>query len=140
MDTIREFFKRDKFAELAGIELLEVSPGSAKAKMKIGPQHLNGVDIVHGAAIFTLADLVFAAASNSHGTVAVAINASISFIKASSSGTLFAHGREIACNPKLATYTIDVTNEAGEIIAVFQGMVYRKKDTLADVISASSRK
>ena len=131
MDKIREFFKRDKFAQLAGIELLEVSAGSAKAKMTIGPQHLNGVDIVHGGAIFTLADLVFAAASNSHGTVAVAINASISFIKASpAGGTLFAHGREIACNPKLATYTIYVTNEAGEIIAVFQGMVYRKKDPL----------
>jgi acyl-CoA thioesterase len=140
MDKIREFFKRDKFAELAGVELLEVSPGSAKAKMKIGPQHLNGVDIVHGAAVFTLADLVFAAASNSHGTVAVAINASISFIKASTGGTLFAHGREIACNPKLATYAIDITNEAGEVIAVFQGMVYRKKDTLADVMAASSRK
>jgi acyl-CoA thioesterase len=87
MDKIREFFKRDKFAELAGIELLDVSPGRAKAKMTIGPQHLNGVDIVHGGAVFTLADLVFAAASNSHGTVAVAINASISFIKASSAGT-----------------------------------------------------
>ncbi len=136
MDKIREFFKRDKFAELAGIELLEISPGKAKARMKVGPQHLNGVDIVHGGAIFTLADLVFAAASNSHGTVAVAINASISFIKASSGGTLFAEGREIACNPKLATYSIDVTNEAGEIIAVFQGMVYRKKDNLPGVQSA----
>ncbi len=136
MDTVKEFFKRDKFAEMAGIELLEVSPGSSKAKMKIGPQHLNGVKIVHGGAIFTLADLAFAAASNSHGTVAVAINASISFIKASSCGTLFAHAKEIACNPKLATYSIEVTNEAGEVIAVFQGMVYRKKDTLADVMSA----
>jgi acyl-CoA thioesterase len=140
MEQIREFFKRDKFAELAGIELLEVSPGSAKAKMTIGPQHLNGVDIVHGAAVFTLADLVFAAASNSHGTVAVAINASISFIKASTGGTLFAAGREIACNPKLATYTIDINNEAGDIIAVFQGMVYRKKETLTEVMAASSRK
>jgi acyl-CoA thioesterase len=131
MDKIREFFKRDKFAELAGVELLEISPGRAKARMKIGPQHLNGVDIVHGGAIFTLADLVFAVASNSHGTVAVAINASISFIKASPVGTtLFAEGREVACNPKLASYSIDVTNEAGEIIAVFQGMVYRKKDPL----------
>jgi acyl-CoA thioesterase len=131
MDRIRDFFKRDKFAELAGIELLDVSPGRAKAKMTVGPQHLNGVDIVHGGAVFTLADLVFAAASNSHGTVAVAINASISFIKASYAGaTLFAEGREIACNPKLATYSIDVTNEAGDIIAVFQGMVYRKKDSL----------
>jgi acyl-CoA thioesterase len=131
MDKIREFFKRDKFAEMAGIELLEISPGRAKAKMTVGPQHLNGVDIVHGGAVFTLADLVFAAASNSHGTVAVAINASISFIKASPVGTvLYAEGREIACNPKLASYTIDVKNEAGEVVAVFQGMVYRKKDPL----------
>jgi len=138
MDQIREFFKRDKFAELAGIELLEISPGCAKARMKVGPQHLNGVNIVHGGAVFTLADLVFAAASNSHGTVAVAINASISFMKATPPGTtLIAEGREVACNPKLATYNIDVTNEAGEIVATFQGMVYRKKDTLADVISAS---
>ena len=131
MDKIREFFKRDKFAHLAGIELLEVSAGSAKAKMTIGQQHLNGVDITHGGAIFTLADLVFAAASNSHGTIAVAINASISYIKATPVGTtLIAEGREIACNPKLASYTIDVKTEAGEIVAVFQGMVYRKKDPL----------
>ncbi len=134
MDKIREFFKRDKFAELAGVELLEISPGRAKAKMTVEQKHLNGVDIVHGGAIFTLADLVFAVASNSHGTVAVAINASISYIKASPVGTtLIAEGREIACNPKLATYAIDVKNEQGEIIAVFQGMVYRKKDPLPGV-------
>ena len=137
MHKIREFFKRDKFAELAGIELLEISPGKAKAKMTVGPQHLNGVDIVHGGAVFTLADLVFAVASNSHGTVAVAINASISYIKASPVGTvLYAEGREIACNPKLASYTIDVKNEQGELIAVFQGMVYRKKETLAEVMKS----
>lgn len=131
MEKIKQFFKRDKFAELAGIELLEVTPGKAKAKMVVQKHHLNGVDIVHGGAIFTLADLVFAAASNSHGTVAVAINASISYIKASPVGTvLIAEGREISCNPKLGIYSIDVKNEQGEMIASFQGMVYRKKDLL----------
>jgi len=89
---------------------------------------------VHGGAIFALADLVFAAASNSHGTVAVAINANISFLKASAGGTLFADAREISKNPKLGTYTIDVTNEDGDVIAVFQGMVYRKKDKIEDFI------
>ena len=134
MDKIKEFFKRDKFAELAGIELLEVSPGKAKAKMTVAKHHLNGVDIVHGGAIFTLADLVFAVASNSHGTIAVAINATISYFKASPVGTtLIAEGREIACNPKLGTYIIEVKNEQGEMIASFQGTVYRKKDPLPGV-------
>lgn len=131
MRAIKEFFKNDRFAEHNGIELVEVGEGRAKARMKIDERHLNGVNVVHGGAIFTLADLAFAAASNSHGTVAVAINASIWYVKAGLSGTLFAHAREVSLNPKLATYSIEVTDEAGEIIAVFEGMVYRKKQTIS---------
>jgi len=135
MQTIRNFLKNDRFAEHNGIELLEISEGRAKAKLDIKNYHLNSANIVHGGAIFALADLVFAAASNSHGTIAVAINANISFLKASVGGTLYADAREISKNPKLGTYTIDVTNEDGDIIAVFQGMVYRKKDKIEDFIS-----
>ncbi len=130
MQAIWEFFKNDRFARHSGIELLEIAEGRAKAKMVITDQHLNGVNLVHGGAIFTLADLVFAAASNSHGTVAVAINASIWFVTAAKQGTLYAEANEVSCNPKLATYSIKVTSEAGEIIALFEGMVYRKKDQI----------
>lgn len=130
MEAIWDFFKNDRFAEHNGIELLEIAEGRAKAKMVVEDRHLNGVDVVHGGAIFTLADLAFAAASNSHGTVAVAINASIWFIRAGRKGTLFAEAREVSRNPKLATYSIKVTDDAGEIIATFEGMVYRKKDQI----------
>lgn len=130
MRAIKEFFKNDRFAEHCGIELVEVGEGRAQTRMKIEDRHLNGVNVVHGGAIFTLADLAFAAASNSHGTVAVAINASIWYVKAGLSGTLFANAREVSLNPKLATYSIEVTDDAGEIIAVFEGMVYRKKQTI----------
>jgi acyl-CoA thioesterase len=131
MRPIKEFFKNDRFAAHAGIELLEVAEGYAKAKMPIEDHHLNGINVVHGGAIFTLADLVFAAASNSHGTVAVAINASIWYVKAAMEGTLIAEAREVSLNPKLATYAIEVTDDAGQIIATFEGMVYRKKVTIA---------
>jgi acyl-CoA thioesterase len=130
METIKEFFKNDTFAEYVGIELLEVSKGRAKAKLEIKNEHLNGVDIVHGGAIYTLADLVFAVASNSHGNVAVAINGSIAYLKAVTEGTLFAEAEEVSVNPKLATYKVSVTDERDNTIAIFQGMVYRKKDTL----------
>jgi acyl-CoA thioesterase len=62
--------------------------------------------------------------------VAVAINASISYLKAARKGTLFAEAKEVSLNPKLATYTIDVTDDSGDRIAVFQGTVYRKKDKI----------
>jgi len=131
MRTIKEFFKNDRFAAHSGIELLEVSEGHAKARMRIEDHHLNGINVVHGGAIFTLADLAFAAASNSHGTVAVAINASIWYVKAATGGTLFAEAKEVSLNPKLATYSIVVTDEGGEVFAAFEGMVYRKKQTIA---------
>ena len=131
MRPIDEFFKNDRFAAHSGIELLEVRDGYAKARMPIENHHLNGVNVVHGGAIFTLADLAFAAASNSHGTVAVAINASIWYVKAALEGTLYAEAQEVSLNPKLATYSINVTNEEGDLFATFEGMVYRKKQPIA---------
>ncbi len=125
------FYKNDNFSNHVGAELLEVAAGKAKAKMDIKKHHLNSFGIVHGGAIFALADLVFALASNSHGNVSVAINVSISYLKAAAGGTLFAEGREVSIGPKLASYTINITDEKNELIAIFQGMVYRKKEKIS---------
>ena len=131
MEVIKKFFKNDRFARHVGIELLEVSEGRAKAKMTVKECHLNGVNIAHGGAIFSLADLAFAVASNSHRTVAVSINVSISYLKASVAGdTLVAEAKEVSRNPKLATYEVRVTNETDELIAIFLGTVYRKKEKI----------
>lgn len=129
MENLKEFFKQDQYARHSGIELISVSPGHARARMPIQSCHLNAIGIVQGGAIFTLADFAFAAASNAAGTVAVAINASITFITATSSGTLHAEATELATNPKLGTYTVNVTDADRTLIAVFQGLVYRKNQT-----------
>lgn len=134
MDVLKKFVEKDHFAKHLGIEMLEYSAGKAKARMELKSHHLNSAGTVHGGAIFSLADAVFSVASNSHGTLAMAINVSISFFKAAKSGTLFAEGREVSLNPKLATYLIDVKDEAGNAIALFQGTVYRKKESIGDII------
>lgn len=130
MDTVKRFFKNDKFAERANIELLSVSPGQARAKMTLHPHHMNGYGTVQGGAIFTLADFAFAAASNSHGKVAVAINVSITFMKAGETGTLWAEAREVSKNIKLGSYTVEVKDDQGELVAVFQGLAYRKSEAI----------
>lgn len=132
MEKIRRFFNHDRFAARAQIELVSLAPGYAKCRMPLQDFHLNGYNTVHGGAIFTLADFTFAAASNSHGNIAVAINASISFMKAGVQGTLWAEARELSRNPKLASYTVEVRDDAGDLVAVFQGMVYRKSEVIPD--------
>ncbi|MBW1893273.1 MAG: hotdog fold thioesterase [Deltaproteobacteria bacterium] len=126
MNTLEKMTENDKFAKHVGVRLLEVSKGYAKAELTIDERHLNGLGIAHGGAIFTLADLVFAAASNSRGTDAVAININISYFKAEREGRLTAEANEISLNHKLATYSIFVFNEAGEKIAAMQGTAFRK--------------
>jgi acyl-CoA thioesterase len=96
--------------------------------MNVEERHHNSMGTAHGGAIFSLADFCFGAAANSRGNVAMSINASISYIKAIGSGTLFAEAQEVAVHPRLATYIVTLTNEAGETLAVFQGTAYRKRD------------
>lgn len=126
----QQFSQQDAFANDVGIELLEVAQGYAKARLALAGKHRNSFGTVHGGVIFTLADFVFAVAGNSHGTVAMAINVSISYLKAVSGGTLYAEAKELSLNPKLGMYSVSVTNDAGDLVATFQGMVYRKKDPI----------
>ena len=130
MENIKRYFEGDQFARHCGIELLSVSPGHARAKMALAPHHWNALKTVQGGAIFTLADYTFAAASNSHGTIAVAINVNITFMKAAVSGTLWAEAREVSKNFKIGTYSVEIRDDKGELIAQFQGLAYRKKDKL----------
>lgn len=124
-DLLR-YFKKDKFAQYVGIELLDVKDGWAKASLQIKTEHLNGLNLVHGGAIFTLADLAFAAAANSRGSVAVSINNTISYVKSPQGDIIYAEAKEVSANHKLATYAVHVTDAQGDIVAVFQGTVYRK--------------
>jgi acyl-CoA thioesterase len=126
MDPNKAFFTNDAWAQESGIELIEVTTGRAKVRMTIEKRHLNGHETIHGGVIFTLADTAFALASNSHGIPAAAINVHISYVKSATAGTLSAEARESSLSPKIATYSVIVTNDNGEKIALFEGMVYRK--------------
>ncbi len=130
MDERKRFFAQDKFAAHSGIVLIEVAPGYAKARMRIDKKHLNAVKIVQGGALFTLADFAFAAASNAHGSAAVAVNVSISFVKAVTQGVVTAEAKEMAVSARIGNYTVHITDEQGELVAIFHGTAYRKKTPL----------
>ncbi|MDR0510342.1 MAG: PaaI family thioesterase [Rikenellaceae bacterium] len=128
--TIYEFFRNDRFAALAGVELSDVRPGYARATMTVTPDHLNAGGTVQGGAIFTLADLAFAAAVNAYGNLAVSIQSSIYFHRGLSSGVLAAEAKAIKVGASIASFEATVTDEAGETVATFVASAYRKDVTL----------
>ncbi len=124
--SIDHLLKQDRLAKLLGIEVVELTEGHARLRMIALPEHCNGLGIVHGGTIFSLADIAFAAACNSHGVPTVGINANISYVRAAEPGVLFAEAREVV-NSKVGVCEVRVTNEGGELIATFQGLSYRKR-------------
>lgn len=126
------FFERDRFAKENGIRIVEVGPGTARTEMDIEPRHLNSVGILQGGALFTLADLAFALACNSHGVLAVGCQADVTWFKAVRSGRLTAEAEEVSRTRTLSTCLIRVTGQDRELVALFKGVAYIKGTVLGD--------
>ena len=125
--TAQEFFKNDRFATNAGVELIEIKEGYSKARLVITAEHLNAGGRTQGGAIFTLADLALAAAANSHGALAFSLSSNITFLRASGPGdTLYAEARERYIGRSTGCYQVDITNQNGDLIATFESSVFRK--------------
>ena len=124
MPTFDEFLNRDQFAAANGVELAEVRPGYARARLTVGPQHFNSVGRVHGGAIFTLAATALFAACCAAGRVVLGINLNITYVQGAEGGILDAEAVEISRSRKIATCTVRVTNQDQALIAQLQGTAY----------------
>lgn len=121
----------EPFARLLGIRLADVDDGYALCEMTYREEMDNMHGIAHGGAVFSLIDEAFEISSNSHGTMAVALNMNITYIKPAMKGSLLrAESREASRGKKTATYQITVKDDEG-LIALCQALVYRKKETLS---------
>ena len=126
MEEYKEFFKSDRFATNAGVELLEVKSGFAKARMLVTKEHLNAGGVCQGGALFTLADLAFAAVANSHDQLTLSINANITFIRSVKEGYVYAEAVEVCNHHRIPFIEVRLVDEAGELIGVMTSSGYRK--------------
>jgi acyl-CoA thioesterase len=105
-----------------GMTILETGPGRAVLRMAVHRLHLNGHQICHGGFIFTLADSTFAFACNSHNKNTVASGASIEFLRPAHEGdVLTCEGIEQTLQGRHGIYDMRVTNQRGEVVAMFRG-------------------
>lgn len=131
--TLKEFFANDRFAQLAGVTITEIGSGYARAMMPVTAAVLNASGWVQGGAIFTLADLTFACAVNTHEQLTVSVNSNLAFFKSARLGaTLYAEARELVDHRRLPFAEVRVTDDAGDLIAVFTSSGYRKTHAAID--------
>lgn len=125
-------YKNDRLFDFLGAKITDMGEGRAEVEMEVKENHLNAANICQGGVIFTLADLAFALASNSYGTLALAINAHITYIKPAKLGDkLVAKAQEFHKGKSLATYHITIfKKDTQEKVAFFEGMVFRLNEPI----------
>ena len=127
MNKLKDFLNEgDRFAADNGMQLIEVHEGYARAEMVVTRHHLNAAGVCQGGAYFTLADLAFAAVTNSHGNITLGIQNSISFLQSAHEGdTLIAEAEETFNHHRLPFCEIRVKNQRGELVCIVTGAAYR---------------
>lgn len=123
--------EREPFAQKFGLKLVNLDEGYSKVEMDFTPDMENIFGLAHGGALFALIDEAFETASNSHGTMAVALNMNITYVSSPSSGSkLTAEAKEFNRTHKTAVYDIKVFDDRNNLIASCQALVYRKGSPL----------
>jgi acyl-CoA thioesterase len=126
-EAIFKKVEEEPFAQKFGIKLLDLDEGYSKVEMKFTPEMENFLGLAHGGALFALIDEAFETASNSHGTVAVALNMNISYISSPSpESRLIAEAREFSRTQKTAVYDIKLFDDQNNLVASCEALVYRK--------------
>ncbi len=122
---------RDGFSAWLGVEIVEVGPGASTVRLRVRPDMLNGFGMCHGGIPYSLADSALAFASNTHGTVTVSIENTISYPAPVSEGDILtAVAEEESAGKRIAFYRVTVTNQSNAAVGLFRGTVYRTKKPL----------
>ncbi|HTR30994.1 MAG TPA: hydroxyphenylacetyl-CoA thioesterase PaaI [Puia sp.] len=125
-EVLEIMLKRDRFTAWMGLVVDEVGPGYCKLHYQVTDGMLNGFDMLHGGVLFAASDSAFAFACNSHGTIAVALDVSISFTRPGTAGELMTvEAKEDHLGNRIGIYDIRTTNGAGELVALFKGTAFR---------------
>lgn len=127
----RQMYERDRMSKSLGIRLEEIRPGYARMTMHISPDMVNAHGALHGGMSYTLADTAFAYACNSHNHIAVAAGCNIVYPAAGAVGdVLTAEAVERHIAGRNGVYDVTVTNQRGEVLALFRGSSRRLQGTI----------
>jgi acyl-CoA thioesterase len=125
---LAERFREDPYADHLNMALVEVRPGYARTEADAAEELCSFHGYVQGGAIVSLADYAFAVASNSHGSGAVALTMSFTFVARVKPGRrMVAEATEEKLGRRTGLYRLTVRTEDGELVASGQGVAFRQE-------------
>ena len=126
-DAIFNAVENEPFAKALKVNLIELELGHSVVEMQFDPATMNNIyERAHGGALFALIDEAFETASQTAGTIAVALNVNVTYVSSPQAGvTLRAEAKQISQTKKTASYDIRVSDAQGNLIATCSALAYR---------------
>lgn len=116
----------DPWARALGVEYLELRRGYSRVALALQPHMVNFQGAPHGGVIFSLADVAFSAACNSHGPPAVALSMTVGYMgRAPVGARLEAEARQQRQGRRAGFYQVTVRAADGTLVAVVQCVAHR---------------
>ncbi|MGV3709714.1 MAG: PaaI family thioesterase [Gemmatimonas sp.] len=116
----------DSLVQHLGIESASVSPGSSVLRMTVRDGMSNGNGGLHGGVVYALADTAFSFATNNTGIISVGIDCSISYPAAARPGDVLTASAVVESGSnRLQFCVVEVRTQAGTVVALFRGTVFR---------------
>ena len=125
LDDAKEYFKGEKFATSSGMHIDELGDDYAICSVTLEERHQNANGGIMGGAIFTLADLAFAAVVNNIHRPTVAQQISINFLNVPKGKTMIARAELKKDGRSTTVANVDVYDEENRPIAQFTGLGFK---------------
>ena len=128
---VDKMMQADLFSQWLGVEILDIKEGYSKIKMLIRKEMVNGFGMLHGGVAFSLADSAFSFASNNRNYISLALDASITLTKPTWPGdVLTAEATELHNGRSTGLYSVTISNQNNEQVALFKGVCFRTGEAL----------
>ena len=119
-DTCRkvmDMLDNNKYVQLLGIKIEEISLGHCKGKMEVSEQIKNPYGALHGGSLYSFADIIAGAAACTYGNPVVTVSGSMNFLlPAAGIEYLYCQADAVRQGKTLAVYDVKITDETGNIL------------------------
>lgn len=120
--VVEAMYARDAASQAFGMTVEQADAKLVRVSMYVRADMVQAVGTCHGGVIFSLADSAFAFACNRGNETTVAAGCNIEFLRAANEGDqLTAEAIEQARQGRSSVYDICITNQHGDIVALFRG-------------------
>lgn len=114
---LRKMVDENTYMKFLGIELLEVKPGLALARMKYKRELTNPYGMLHGGSLYSLADIVAGTAACMSGYYVTTVTGSMNFmLPAEETEYIYCEAVQLRYGKHLAVFEVKMKDDEGKLL------------------------